>query len=169
MTADPRAAMSLARNLHATQVRRYTGEPYLAHLLEVAGLVATTQHHLHPTLLRISMCVAVLHDCMEDQGVAPGDLVATFGEEVDQGVILMSDLEPGNRATRKAAARERLGVAPGWVQSIKCADLISNASSIFKHDQNFAIVFRKEGNLLLDAMRNASPLLHSMAREALNP
>lgn len=34
-------AMTFAREAHAGQARRYTGNPYVDHLAEVAGIVAT--------------------------------------------------------------------------------------------------------------------------------
>ena len=42
-----------------------------------------------------------------------------------------------------------------WIQTIKCADLISNATSIIKHDQDFAKVFCAEAVALLEVMDNA--------------
>jgi guanosine-3',5'-bis(diphosphate) 3'-pyrophosphohydrolase len=118
-------AMQFAREAHKDQVRKYTGNPYADHLAEVAGIVATvaldTDH---------AVAVAWLHDCVEDQGIAPQTLVDEFGMIVTKGVLLLSDLETGNRAERKAASRARLAAAPAWVQTIKCADLISNTSSI---------------------------------------
>lgn len=163
LNPNPQAAMLLARRLHKDQRRKYTNEPYVSHLAEVAGIVATESLGTYAPLLNTMMCVAWLHDCMEDQGVKPGDLVSSFGEQVDLGVTLLSDLEPGNRTTRKALARERLAAAPGWVQTIKCADLISNTNSIVQHDPNFAVVYLREKRDLLAVLRLASPSLHSLA------
>ena len=111
------------------------------------------------------VCVAWLHDCMEDQGVTFAQLETRFGYIVAEGVRLMSDLEPGNREQRKAAARLRLGSAPGWVQTIKCADLISNTPSIVEHDPTFAAVFLREKRMLLDCLTKADPSLLARARE----
>ncbi len=80
------------------------------------------------------------------------------------GVVLLSDLEQGNRADRKAAQRVRLAAAPGWIQTIKCADLISNTSSIVMHDPKFAVLYLEEKRLLLDVMTEADPGLMAMAR-----
>ena len=79
-------------------------------------------------------------------------------------VILLSDFETGNRTERKAASRERLANAPGWVQTIKCADLISNTSSIVKHDPKFAVTYLEEKRLLLDVMTKANSRLLELAR-----
>jgi hypothetical protein len=49
------------------------------------------------------------------------------------------------------------------VQTIKCADLISNTSSIVMHDPKFAITYLAEKRALLDAMVLAHPRLREMA------
>jgi hypothetical protein len=53
---------------------------------------------------------------------------------------------------------------PAWIQTIKCADLISNTSSIVKHDPKFAVTYLEEKRLLLDAMTKADPRLWQLAR-----
>ncbi len=77
---------------------------------------------------------------------------------------MLSDMETGNRAQRKAASRIRLGNAPGWVQTIKCADLISNTSSIVMHDPKFAVTYLEEKRLLLEALTKANTRLLAMAK-----
>lgn len=117
-------AMKFAREVHKDQRRKYTNNPYADHLAEVAGIVAT----IDPSPEAIA--VAWLHDCAEDQDVSAQALLDKFGTVILLGVMSLSDLEVGNRAERKAASRARLAAAPDWVQTIKCADLISNTSSI---------------------------------------
>lgn len=163
-------AMRFALEVHAAQVRKYTGNPYTDHLAEVAGIVATLDAHAGrgwPSGPDISLsgmvAVAWLHDSMEDQDVAYETLASLFGDLVANGVRLLSDLETGNRAERKAASRLRLADAPPWVQTIKCADLISNTSSIVKHDPKFAEVYLGEKRLLLDVMKKADPRLRELA------
>lgn len=155
-------AMVFAREVHKYQVRKYTGNAYTDHLGEVAGIVASVKH------TEEMIAVAWLHDCVEDQGVEIATLVSEFGTEVAKGVLLLSDLEQGNRATRKALSRERLSKAPEWVQTIKYADLISNTSSIVKHDAKFAQVYLEEKRLLLEVMDEGDPLLYSLAKELSN-
>jgi (p)ppGpp synthase/HD superfamily hydrolase len=152
--------MMFARSVHAEQMRKYTGNPYVDHLAEVAGIVATVAMDTEN-----AVAVAWLHDCVEDQGVASDTLREMFGEIVTAGVILLSDLETGNRAERKAASRARLANAPAWVQTIKCADLISNTSSIVKHDPKFAVTYLEEKRLLLDVLTKADRRLHQLALE----
>lgn len=158
-------AMQFAREAHKDQVRKYTGNPYVDHLAEVAGIVAALgwfDGEVHPTIVT---AVAWLHDCVEDQGVSIEALMDQFDHLITHGVMLLSDIETGNRAERKRLSRDRLARAPGWVQTIKCADLISNTSSIVKHDPKFAVTYLEEKRLLLDVMTKADPRLVEIARK----
>lgn len=152
-------AMVFARDVHKNQRRKYTNAPYFDHLAEVAGIVSTVDKDDE------TMAVAWLHDCREDQGITGQQIEDLFGMRVAVGVALLSDFETGGRAERKAASRERLASAPGWVQTIKCADLISNTSSIVEHDPKFAAVYIEEKRLLLDVLTKADSRLLAIARE----
>lgn len=162
-------AMAFAMEVHANQVRKYTGNPYSDHLAEVAGVVAAVTHwdQIDPEVL---VATAWLHDCMEDQNVTPHQLNQVLKGEslsaidhVMRGVILLSDFEQGTRDERKAASRARLAMAPHWVQTIKCADIISNASSVALHDPVFAVTYLEEKRLLLDVLAKADHRLRRIA------
>lgn len=161
-------AMMFAREVHKNQRRKYTNNPYFDHLAEVVGIAMSvglrwaTSSEVGP---EIFMAACWLHDSIEDQDVSAQELTDQFGLEVAKGVLLLSDLEKGNRAERKAASRARLADTPGWVQTIKCADLISNTSSIVQHDPNFAVVYLEEKRLLLEVLTKADPRLLQMARQ----
>ncbi len=159
-------AMRFAREVHAAQRRKYTNNPYADHLAEVAGIVATVAP---PDRMRTMIAVAWLHDCVEDQGVSVETLGERFGPTVAEGVLLLSDLETGNRQARKAASCLRLGAAPGWVQTIKVADLISNTGSIVMHDPNFARVYLREKRDLLQVLTAADPGLIAVAQAQIVP
>lgn len=165
-------AMLFARHVHRDQVRRYTGNPYADHLAEVAGIVATVAGtdiewntaDNEPGRTDRMIAVAWLHDCVEDRGVTREELVSRFGVLTASGVMLLSDLEHGTRTDRKAASRTRLAAAPAWVQTIKCADLISNTSSIVQNDPRFAVLYLEEKRLLLDVLKEADARLVAVAR-----
>lgn len=166
-------AMIFACHAHRTQQRKYTGNPYSDHLAEVAGIVSAVAHDVavadaryfdYPQeMTEIMLAVSWLHDVVEDQGVKIDDIALKFGVMVSAGVAALSDMEQGNRAERKAASRMRLAAAPGWVQTIKCADLISNTSSIVMHDPRFAVTYLEEKRLLLEVMERADPRLRALA------
>jgi guanosine-3',5'-bis(diphosphate) 3'-pyrophosphohydrolase len=155
-------AMIFARQAHKDQVRKYTGNPYADHLAEVAGIVSTVLNFKDSP--DVDIATAWLHDCVEDCGVQLDEIERLFGFEVALGVSGLSDVETGNRAERKQKSRDRLAACSGWIQTIKCADLISNTSSIVKHDPKFAVTYLEEKRLLLDAMTKADPRLLEMAR-----
>lgn len=160
------AAMNYARHVHRDQRRKYTNAPYADHLAEVAGIVSTVL--IGPHIVPVVIATAWLHDCMEDQGVTVLDLARLFGDDIIEGVVWLSDLELGNRAERKAASRERLARAPAWVQTIKCADLISNTGSIVQHDPKFAVTYLAEKRALLEVMTKADPFLRKLATDLAN-
>lgn len=153
------SAMMFARDVHKAQRRKYTNNPYTDHLAEVAGIVATVDAS------ETAIAVAWLHDCREDQGITGEQIEQRFGMAVAVGVALLSDFETGKRSIRKAAGRVRLASAPAWVQTIKCADLISNTSSIVEHDPKFAVTYLEEKRMLLDVMTLADPRLRAVAYE----
>lgn len=156
-------AMTFARAVHRDQRRKYTGNPYADHLAEVAGIVAAVGGNAD------MIAVAWLHDSIEDQGVTLDDINRRFGFMVALGVSGLSDMETGYRAERKQKSRARLAGCSDWIQTIKCADLISNTSSIVMHDPKFAVTYLEEKRLLLDVMTMADPRLLAMARAQVAP
>lgn len=152
-------AMAWALLAHHGQVRKYTGEHYFHHLAEVAGFVASVGG------TDAMICASWLHDSIEDCGATRAALTAEFGVEVSDLVWQLSDTEQGNRAARKEAQRVRLAKASDQAQTIKCADLVSNACSIRLHDSKFAPVFMEEARALLAVMTRADPILRRLALE----
>ena len=156
-------AMMFAKTKHKDQKRKYTNEPYFIHLAEVAALVETVaDSHEEEVRREVMISTAWNHDTIEDQGVTYDELGLLLGKQIATGVLFLSDLEEGNRATRKQLARDRLKVAPAWVQSIKVADLCSNSPSIITHDPNFAVTYVREVQAYLDVLLLADMRLRIM-------
>jgi (p)ppGpp synthase/HD superfamily hydrolase len=155
-------ALSFAATAHATQKRKYTGEPYITHPIEVAKIVASVEH------TDAMVCAAVLHDVVEDCGVTLEEIKEEFGAEVEDLVFWLTDpptVAGGpNRAERKRMTRERYSIAPAEAQTIKCADIIANTSSIVQHDPDFAIVYLSEVRALLEVLDRADPTLLARAK-----
>lgn len=158
-------ARKFAARAHRSQVRKYTGEPYFVHLDEVAKLCAR-----HGCSKR-TVAAAYLHDTIEDQPVTFEDLREAFGREIADIVLELTDTpsEPGGpkRKQRKEIDRQRLAKASADAQTIKCADLISNTSSIVKHDPSFAQAYLPEKRAALTVMTRANADLLRMAWERL--
>ncbi len=152
------------------QVRKWSGQPYVVHLAEVAAIVESVPH------TDVQVAVALLHDTVEDTPVTLDeiyDAFLDFGKEVALqvmfGVTLLSDVEKsaGNRAERKAMDRDRAASAPGWVQTVKLADLISNTRDIAANDPAFAVSYLAEKQLLLEVLTKGDQTLLQAARKAL--
>ena len=157
-------AMQFARHVHRKQRRTFTGNPYSDHLAEVAGIAATVDLRQFDVIPGVFIATAWLHDCMEDQDVTEKDLRTRFGSQsLIAGVRLLSDFETGTRAERKAATCARLAQAPGWVQTIKCADIISNTGSAAIHDPEYAKVYFAEKRELLTVLTKADHELWKVA------
>lgn len=152
---------AIAAHSAVGQTRKYTGEPYWVHCEEVADLVRRVSH------TEEMLAAAWLHDVLEDTKVTPDTLRAEFGDEVTDLVLWLTDVsgpENGNRATRKALDRQHSAAAPAAAQTIKLSDLCSNTRSIAKHDPDFAVVYLREKDLLLDVLTLGDPVLQINAR-----
>lgn len=154
------AAVEFAERAHRGQVRKYTGEPYIVHPLEVAGLVASVP------MSEDVIIAALFHDVVEDTSVTLELIRKAFGDQVAQLVHEVTDVsrkEHGNRATRKALDRQHLSTASVGGKTIKLADLISNTQSITRHDPDFAKVYMKEKRDLLPVLLGGAPSLYHRA------
>ena len=156
-------AQVFATAAHAAvkQVRKYTGEPYINHPIHVMSIVKTVPH------TDAMLAAALLHDTVEDTGVTIDLIEQEFGSEVANLVSWLTDVsrpEHGNRAVRKQLDLEHTAQAPAAAQTIKLADLISNTSSIVKHDLNFAETYLKEKQALLQVLTKGDRTLLSWAQ-----
>lgn len=164
MTDLVNRARGFAYEMHRQQLRRYTNEPYFVHLEEVAGIVERAG------MSEAAIAAAWLHDVVEDCGVDSLFIFVNFGEAVGVMVAGLTDNPPTpglNREHRKAKDRERLSNSGAETQGIKCADLISNTSSIVKHDPDFAKVYLKEKRAILEVLTRAPAALLERAWESL--
>jgi len=122
-------AVTLARALHASQFRKDTDIPYLAHLLAVAALVIEDGGDEDEAI------AAVLHDAVEDQGGPPtrDRIRQLFGDRVAKIVDECSDTDavekPPWRA-RKEAYIEHLESASPSALRVSLADKLHNARAI---------------------------------------
>jgi (p)ppGpp synthase/HD superfamily hydrolase len=147
------------------QKRKYTGEPYIVHPIEVMNIVKTVNH------TEEMLATALLHDVLEDTKVTYGDLHDEFGLKIADMVLWMTDIskpEDGNRETRKALDRQHIAAAPADIHTIKLADLIANTRSILAFDPNFARVYLKEKKMLIDVMVRGDQSLREIAIKQIN-
>lgn len=149
-------AHAFAMGAHSAidQRRKYTNARYVEHPIAVAKIVQSVPHS--PEML----AAAYLHDVVEDTKVSADDIEEAFGPKVADLVYWLTDKsrpEDGNRAKRKAIDRAHSAAAPVDAQTVKLADIIENTSTINQYDPEFAKVYRKEKEALLQVMNKGNP------------
>lgn len=138
MVLSPKFAEALiyATELHATQVRKGSGVPYIAHLL---GVASTTLEYGGNEDEAIA---ALLHDAVEDQGgeATRQEICRRFGETVTAIVDGCTDANTTPKPPwreRKEAYIAHLPTASASVRLVSAADKLYNARSIVKDYRQF--------------------------------
>ena len=124
-----RRAYVVAAGAHAGQ-RRRTGDPYIAHPVAVAQILAAYG------LDTATLAAALLHDVVEDTDISLEDLERDFGEEVAllvDGVTKLDRIKFSSREEQQAATIRKMAVAMAKdirVLLIKLADRTHNMRTI---------------------------------------
>jgi guanosine-3',5'-bis(diphosphate) 3'-pyrophosphohydrolase len=119
--------------VHEGQVR-LSGEPYLSHPLEVAGIL--TDMKLDPE----SIAAGLLHDVIEDTSATPQEIKDLFGPEIlhiVSGVSKLSGLTFGSSRARQAESIRKMFLAMAddiRVILIKLADRLHNMRTLQFHN-----------------------------------
>lgn len=144
---------------HGDQVRKYTGEPYWNHTVEVASICFDN--------LGEGVEIALCHDLFEDTNCNFSELykelirIGYTGSDSYKICTVVTELTDKfthedhphlNRAKRKTLEAERLGGISVLGQSVKYADLIDNTKSIVSNDPKFAKTYLKEKAVMLSLM-----------------
>jgi len=131
LTIIERAYIYSAR-VHEGQVR-LSGEPYLSHPLEVAGILTDMNLDV------ISVAAGLLHDVIEDTHAVPEDIENLFGPEVRHivsGVTKLSSLSYHSSRARQAESLRKMFLAMAddiRVILIKLADRLHNMRTLQFH------------------------------------
>ncbi len=121
-----RAAHFAARK-HANQKRKgIAGEPYINHLIEVAGLVVGSLSESDTNLV----IAALLHDVIEDTPTTKQEVAELFGSDVADLVAEVTDDKSLPKEERKRLQIETAPKKSKRAQEIKLADKISNLRAI---------------------------------------
>jgi len=129
--------------VHEGQVR-LSGEPYLSHPLEVAGILADMKLDV------ISVVAGFLHDVIEDTHALPEDIEELFGPEVRHivsGVTKLSSLSFHSSRARQAESLRKMFLAMAddiRVILIKLADRLHNMRTLQFHKANKRKAIAKE-------------------------
>lgn len=152
---------AMAAHAAIGQKRKYTGEDYVVHCVEVSDILRKA------VLVNDEMhAAALLHDTVEDTDVTLELIEKEFGKCVAtlvEGLTDVSKTEDGNRAVRKKIDREHTAKQSAACKTIKLADLISNTKSIVQHDKEFAKVYIKEKEALLEVLKEGDAILYEIA------
>jgi (p)ppGpp synthase/HD superfamily hydrolase len=125
-------ALLVAAELHASQKRKKDERaiPYVSHVLAVAALV------LEDGGSEDEAIAGLLHDVLEDQGIAPDRVASEFGPEVARIVVACSDAfaGPGEQKapwlTRKVEHLAHLERADHSVLRVTAADKLHNCLDV---------------------------------------
>nr|WP_199292143.1 HD domain-containing protein [Coleofasciculus sp. FACHB-712] len=169
-------ALTFATALHANQIRKGSGVPYISHLLGVTSIAL--EHGANED----EAIAALLHDAIEDQGGAATreEIRRRFGDTVTEIVNGCTDADTTPKPPwqqRKEAYIAHIPTASTSVRLVSAADKLHNARSILTdyHIVGEAIWERfqagKQGTLwyyrsLVGAFRKAgsSPLIDELER-----
>jgi (p)ppGpp synthase/HD superfamily hydrolase len=157
----------LAARLHAAQVRKLSGVPYVGHLLGACATVLTHGGDEDQAL------AALLHDAVEDQGgqATREEIARRFGEPVAQIVDGCTDATQTPKPPwrqRKEAHLARLANASAAVCLVEAADKLDNVRALAREYRRHGPAmwghFRggRDGTLwyyraMLDVLRRAAP------------
>jgi (p)ppGpp synthase/HD superfamily hydrolase len=153
-------AYEYAALAHSGQKRKYTGDPYIDHCVDVALLVKRVTDD------REIVAAALLHDVVEDTSVTIKMIQYDFGKRIAGLVDDLTDvstLDVGNRKTRKALDLKHTALAHPDAKTIKLADIIDNSISIMRHDPGFAKIYMAEKRDLMKVLQEGDVTLYSYA------
>jgi (p)ppGpp synthase/HD superfamily hydrolase len=158
-------AFAFALELHASQRRKGSGVPYIAHLMLVSALV------LEHGGTEDQAIGALLHDAVEDQGDRYeggreglraairqrfGDVAlrivndCTDDDGFEKGAAATAEAETESWRRRKQAYLDHLAAVDGPAALVSCADKVHNARSILGD-------YRREGDALWRRFRARTP------------
>jgi (p)ppGpp synthase/HD superfamily hydrolase len=170
------AVRDFADQAHGDQRRRYVDAPYIVHPVRV---METCRAYTQDTA---TLCAALLHDVLEDTPVgeaAIGEFLETLMPEAEvvrtlQIVVELTDVythehQPRmKRKERRAREAARLATVSADAQTVKYADIIDNAVDITQHDPDFAPVYARECQAILDVADKGNADLYQRAVDTLN-
>lgn len=157
-------AFQMTERAHRGMLRRYTGEPYLVHVVAVAKTVGRVDES------DAAVCAALLHDTLEDTDLTYQDIAATLGFHVADMVMELTTrpVPDEKRSGRMLRERMRLADATATVQTIKLADMLDNMPTIIEHDSKFAKVYMSEKAELLAVLTLGNEELRAAAQKTLD-
>jgi (p)ppGpp synthase/HD superfamily hydrolase len=155
-------AFATAAHYAIDQRRKFTNEPYIVHPRAVAEIVQALPDHSWQ-----QVCMAWLHDTVEDTGVTLEVIRAQFDEDIAEGLYYLTNIgqAAGNRKHRHQINVERLALAPWAVQTVKIADIKDNTKNVAVLAPSFAPLFLKEKEDAMAVLRGGDKVLWSLTMD----
>lgn len=144
-----------AEQAHCGQMRR-SGEPYITHPLAVANILAS-MHMDHQSLM-----AAMLHDVIEDTGIAKPAITQQFGETVAElvdGVSKLAKIEYESQAEKQAKNFQKMALAMAKdirVIVVKLADRLHNMRTLG------ALAPEKKRRIAKETLEIYAPIAHRL-------
>jgi len=153
-------AWKFATDAHQGQLVPGSDRPYLCHIGNVV-IELLAAHAASPIEdVNLAVVCAALHDCVEDQGVSIDTLREKFGATVAAGVAALSKDASLEKRHAMADSLARIRQQSHAIWCVKMADRIANLAPPPGHWQSAKIeTYREEGRMILDALREAHPVL----------
>jgi GTP pyrophosphokinase len=133
---DPQADIALLQRAYVFSAKvhegqeRLSGEPYLVHPLEVAGVLADMRLDV------VTLAAGLLHDTLEDTLTTPGEIERLFGAEVAflvDGLTKIAKIEFNSARERQAESFRKMLLAMSKdirILLIKLADRLHNMRTL---------------------------------------
>lgn len=157
-------AINFAQFAHDGQIRKFSKLPYFLHLQSVANMVQYYSGY------EDDIISSYLHDALEDTDTTLDIIEKEFGPSVAYTVKNLTSVGKnfGTRAERKVADNIILSKANYAVQTIKCADILDNVSSMLACDPEFGKKYLLEKIETVSMFKKADPALLDITINFLN-
>ena len=146
------------------QIRKYTGEDYIVHPIDVAEKLIEFGFRSDRNLISS----AYLHDVDEDTGLDSKFIKDEFGEDISHLVFEVTNPSKQfpelSRKKRKAMDLESLKSVSKRVKVLKLSDVSCNAPSIIRCDPEFAKTWVYEAYDVINVCREGSEELYQDAK-----
>lgn len=147
-------ATLFAVKAHEGQIRKLAGTPMILHPFEVSSIIATLSTDMN------TMAAGILHDTVEDCGVALDDIRQQFGDRVAFLVSCETECRDQNRSAedtwyerKKSSLEELRAIDDREVKILWLGDKLSNLRS-------FCREYRKRGDEIWTHLHQHDPAMH---------